>query len=805
MGCSSSAESCEVQKPESMRGAVKPRSADKPAMQPPAERVHHPAAPPLRAPTARAGSGAGGGSDGAGTPKLAASAHPMPPAHPQQQQPPEHLQRQAAVEPAPVSSCSWRELSARDEELELSDLRRHVPLPLDWQPPQRAHAPQPSPPTHEQAVVQAGVRPVSVVAASSAGAADAADAAEAALQLKVERAQRAQKTPTTPLGAEVLARAQPPQPAAVLLSGAASQLEPPAQPAPVEAPLVGGARDVTSGGGHAAWPMEKYALQDALEDARGGGATPADGSVSTVGTDDTHEEPCDAAAEEVDAIVGVADSALARGRVPRPSTAPLQSYDMRGAGGEVRLAVRRAHARMSHPALPVCAPLSDSHAQVALAAVAALKCRQEEKRARGRAGRDSPAEGASPPLAAAPAAAAAQRLAAPPLGAPSLPPPSQPTAPPVVDSVPAPAPVAAAPAATAPVAAIAPPIALPQIGMAPTSSTGNASAARAKLSALRRSRDYTPQSIVAPTAALIPVPSAPSPPPMLPVASSPPTRGFSRVSDCTPLMASVAWPSGQLAAAAATPSAAAVPPAMVPPAWVSPARPGSGSGSRSEALARLRRSAGNGSLAQQLQPAPAPVPSLPPSLPSLISLPPAPPAPLSGQALCRSATEVEMVFRLGALASERDVADAAAAARRLRAMLAAVASTARIVATEPQHVFAYLVRHMHALTPASSSAASSSASWAGPSGLVVSPIRAAQAAPPSWAAVDAALGGRAAEYGAAVAELRRLVRIKVQDNNDLALATRCVSDACAFFDALHAHAQLVGKPPAAALAELRTL
>jgi hypothetical protein len=49
------------------------------------------------------------------------------------------------------------------------------------------------------------------------------------------------------------------------------------------------------------------------------------------------------------------------------------------------------------------------------------------------------------------------------------------------------------------------------------------------------------------------------------------------------------------------------------------------------------------------------------------------------------------------------------------------------------------------------------------------------------------------------------VRIKVQDNNDLALAARCVGDACQFFDGLAAHAADLAMGPAEAMARLRAM
>jgi hypothetical protein len=160
-----------------------------------------------------------------------------------------------------------------------------------------------------------------------------------------------------------------------------------------------------------------------------------------------------------------------------------------------------------------------------------------------------------------------------------------------------------------------------------------------------------------------------------------------------------------------------------------------------------------------------------------------------------------MVFRTGALASDADVAAAAAAACRLRDFLHSVGTAARAAEAEPQAVYAYLVQHMHAAAPPASSASPLRASFA----AARMSAAAAEAAPAAWPAADAALGGaaRAAALGGAVAELRRVVRVKVQDNNDLALAGRVVADACAFFDALAEHAAETGASPAAALKALR--
>ena len=74
--------------------------------------------------------------------------------------------------------------------------------------------------------------------------------------------------------------------------------------------------------------------------------------------------------------------------------------------------------------------------------------------------------------------------------------------------------------------------------------------------------------------------------------------------------------------------------------------------------------------------------------------PPPPPPPLvrasgagpprGAAALARAATEVEMVFRTGALASDADVAAAAAAARRLRDFLHSVGTAARAAEAEEE-------------------------------------------------------------------------------------------------------------------------
>jgi hypothetical protein len=192
-----------------------------------------------------------------------------------------------------------------------------------------------------------------------------------------------------------------------------------------------------------------------------------------------------------------------------------------------------------------------------------------------------------------------------------------------------------------------------------------------------------------------------------------------------------------------------------------------------------------------------------------------------------------MVFRMGPLATDADVKTASETASRLRALLTAVGAAAAATRSEPQTVYAYLVKHMQVQSAAAAERAAVSASWAGPalrqqmqgqgggnarapraSNYAPAPplspgggasSAAASAAPPCWPEADAALGGAAAavSYGAAVGELRRCVRVKVQDNNDLALAARVVADACAFFDALQKHADGEGERPAVALKALR--
>ena len=166
-----------------------------------------------------------------------------------------------------------------------------------------------------------------------------------------------------------------------------------------------------------------------------------------------------------------------------------------------------------------------------------------------------------------------------------------------------------------------------------------------------------------------------------------------------------------------------------------------------------------------------------------------------------------MVFRLGSLATDGDVADAVAAAGRLRHLLSTVAHVAKAIGAEPQNVFAYLVTHMHCLTAASlRSSLERQAAVPAANGRTRMSVT-HTGPPPVWPDADAVLGGQegATELCAAVAELRRLVRIKVQDNNDLALANRCVNDACSFFDSLAAFAAAQGLSPSQAMAHLRAM
>ena len=208
--------------------------------------------------------------------------------------------------------------------------------------------------------------------------------------------------------------------------------------------------------------------------------------------------------------------------------------------------------------------------------------------------------------------------------------------------------------------------------------------------------------------------------------------------------------------------------------------------------------------------APAATPAAPrvaPTAPASPSPAPPPARVLSEAALSQAATEVEMVFRLGSLATDDDVADAVAAAGRLRHLLSTVSHVAKAIGAEPQNVFAYLVTHMHCLTAASlrSSLERQAAVPAANGRTRISVTHTGP--PPVWPDADAVLGGQegATELCAAVAELRRLVRIKVQDNNDLALANRCVNDACSFFDSLAAFAAAQGLSPSQAMAHLRAM
>jgi hypothetical protein len=201
-----------------------------------------------------------------------------------------------------------------------------------------------------------------------------------------------------------------------------------------------------------------------------------------------------------------------------------------------------------------------------------------------------------------------------------------------------------------------------------------------------------------------------------------------------------------------------------------------------------------------------PAPPLPAPAPAPAPAPPPPPARvLSEAALSQAATEVELVFRLGSLATDGDVADAVAAASRLRHLLSTVAHVARAIGAEPQNVFAYLVTHMHCLTAASlRSSLERQAAVPAANGRTRMSVT-HTGPPPVWPDADAVLGGQegATQLCSSVAELRRLVRIKVQDNNDLALANRCVNDACSFFDSLAAFACAQGLSPSQAMAHLR--
>jgi hypothetical protein len=135
--------------------------------------------------------------------------------------------------------------------------------------------------------------------------------------------------------------------------------------------------------------------------------------------------------------------------------------------------------------------------------------------------------------------------------------------------------------------------------------------------------------------------------------------------------------------------------------------------------------------------------------------------------------EAEMVLRVGSLCDEKTLVGARQAVHRMGALLDDVTRLSRELKCEPQHVYGHVLHRL---------------------GFPVD--RESRETP-----LERAVGAeRAREMCAGVSELRNLLRIKVQDNNDLRLARTALCETADFFQRLDAFAAKKNKTPSEVLA-----
>ena len=136
--------------------------------------------------------------------------------------------------------------------------------------------------------------------------------------------------------------------------------------------------------------------------------------------------------------------------------------------------------------------------------------------------------------------------------------------------------------------------------------------------------------------------------------------------------------------------------------------------------------------------------------------------------------EAEMVLRLGgSLASQQQLSKARASVARMTELLDGVLATSRRLRCEPQNVYGYLLKK------------------------IGQPTDAVSAAVPLEQAVGTDKVNQMVE---ATTELRSVLRIKVQDNNDLRLAATALRETTSFFKRLDGAAGACGMEPHALLA-----
>ena len=135
--------------------------------------------------------------------------------------------------------------------------------------------------------------------------------------------------------------------------------------------------------------------------------------------------------------------------------------------------------------------------------------------------------------------------------------------------------------------------------------------------------------------------------------------------------------------------------------------------------------------------------------------------------------EAEMVLRVGSLADEKTLLGARQAVHRMRLLLDDVTRLSKELKCEPQHVYGHVLHRL---------------------GFPVD--RESRELP-----LERLVGlERAREMCAGVSEIRNLLRIKVQDNNDLRLAQTALCETTNFFERLDAFAAKKNKTPSEVLA-----
>ena len=148
----------------------------------------------------------------------------------------------------------------------------------------------------------------------------------------------------------------------------------------------------------------------------------------------------------------------------------------------------------------------------------------------------------------------------------------------------------------------------------------------------------------------------------------------------------------------------------------------------------------------------------------------------SGESFVHGLDEAEMVLRVGSLSSAETLADARAAVGRMRRLLSDVYAASKALRCEPQNAYGHLLHRVGQPTDRESRDVD----------------------------LDGLLGReKVLDMVASTAELRNLLRVKVQDNNDLRLAATALGETAGFFARLDAEAAKRNVQPHEVLAAQR--